>query len=289
MGFVVALLSAMSSTAKDIVSKTVASKVHADVSTFASFTFALPFYLLILAIASLCGGEPLAYSGSFLMLVLARSITDVFAEGLKMKAFAAGDISLVSSFLALSPLILALLSPYVTGDKVTVYDGVALILIVTGSLLAVRRDARTGAVFQGRAIVLAFLASFAFALNSCFDRLAVVSSGALVSGFAMTLLAALFCLPLVLRQRGAFAELKNYHRPFLLRGALETLFMVTKLLALTTLEAHVVLGITRASHIFSVLSGRLFFGERDTGRRMLAAVFVYLGLMVLIMSRVWGA
>lgn len=285
MGFLVALISAMSSTAKDIVSKAVASRVHPDVSTFASFSFALPFYLVLLVVAALCGAEPLAYSGSFLLLVLARSITDVFAEGFKMKAFAAGDISLVSSFLSLSPLMLALMSPFITGDRVTLYDGIALGFIVSGSLVAVRRDVRTGKVFQGKAIVLAFLASFAFALNSCFDRLAVVSSGALISGFSMTLLAAIFCLPLALRQRGALSELQMYTRPFLLRGALETLFMVTKLLALTVLEAHVVMGITRVSLIFSVISGRVFFGERDTGRRVIASVLMYFGLMVLVLGR----
>jgi drug/metabolite transporter (DMT)-like permease len=287
MGFLVALLSAACSTAKDIVSKSLASKVHADVSTFASFLFAIPFYLLVMAIASLFGVETLSYTGSFFALVLVRSITDVFAEGFKMKAFAAGDISLVTSFMCLSPLILALISPFITGDKVTTHDFIALGFIVAGSLLLVRRDKTTGKVIQLKALVYAFLASVAFALNSCFDRLAVVNSGALLSGFAMTFMAGVFCLPMFLRHRGAPLQLKSFAKPFLWRGGWETLFMVSKLFALTLLEAHVVLGITRISLFFSVIAGRVMFGEQDTKRRLFGAVCMYAGLAVLLWQHLW--
>ena len=167
MGFLAALVSAFSASAKDIVSKALASKVNSDVSTFASFLFALPFYAFAILVAQLFGLNPLAYTGAFLTLVLARSVSDVLAEGFKMRAFANGDISLVTSFLALSPLFLAFISPYITGDRVTTHDYVALAFIVVGSLMLVRRDKTTGKVFQLRAVVYALLASLAFALNSC--------------------------------------------------------------------------------------------------------------------------
>jgi len=286
MGFLIALVSAVSATAKDIVSKALAGKVNSDVSTLASFLFALPFYGVVIVVAQIFGLQPLAYSGTFLTLVLLRSITDVFAESFKMKAFANGDISLVTSFLALSPLILAFLSPYITGDKVTTHDYLALAFIVLGSLLLVRRDRDTGKVFQLRAMVYALLASVAFALNSCFDRLAVVESGAIVSGFAMTLMAAVFCMPVALRHPQALPQLSTHARPFFVRGAWETLFMVSKLCAMTILEAHVVLGISRISLILSVLAGKAMFGERDTGRRLLAAACMYAGLLVLFLGHI---
>jgi drug/metabolite transporter (DMT)-like permease len=283
MGLLLALASAFSATAKDIVSKSFASRVHPDLSTLASFIFALPFYLILLIGAKLFGLEPFNFSGNFILLVVLRSITDVFAEGFKMKAFAAGDISLVTSFLSLSPLILALLSPFVTGDTVTKTDIIALLFIVSGSLLLVRRDKTSGKVFQRKALVYAVLASVAFALNSCFDRLAVTKSGPILSGFAMTGLAGALCLPIALRHAGAARDLIRYRMGFLTRGALETLFMVSKLFALSMLEAHVVMGVMRVSLILSVLAGRIWFGERDTSRRVLAALFMYLGLIVLFL------
>lgn len=286
MGFLLALLSACSATAKDIVSKAVASHVHPSVSTLASFVFALPFYLGLLAVSYLLGAEPLAYTGSFLWLVLARSISDVFAEGFKMKALQVGDISLVSSFLSLSPLVLALVSPLVTGDRVTTHDWVALGLIVTGSLIVVRRDTRSGEVVQIQAILYACVASVAFALNNCFDRLAVVNSGAITAGFSMTLVAGVLVAPLAFRHAGALQELRSHYRAFLARGAWETLFMVTKLAALNFLEAHVVSGISRTSLLLAVIAGKVRFGEQDTARRTVAAVLMYAGLLVLLMEHV---
>jgi drug/metabolite transporter (DMT)-like permease len=212
MGFLAAIVSALCSTAKDIVSKALAGRVHPDLSTFASFLFALPFYLLIMAISYISGSAAFDFAGPFIWLVLARSITDVFAESFKMKAFACGDLSLVSSFLSLSPILLALISPFVTGDSVSFADMIALVLIVGGGLLLVQRDPASGKVFQLRAVLYALAASGAFALNSCFDRLAVLDSGPIVSGFAMTALAALLTLPLVLRHRGAIRSL-NEHSP----------------------------------------------------------------------------
>jgi drug/metabolite transporter (DMT)-like permease len=286
MGFLLAFLSACSATAKDIVSKAVAPRVHPSISTFASFAFALPFYILLLAISPLFGADPLVYTGSFMWLVVARSVSDVFAEGLKMKALQVGDISLVSSFLSLSPLFLALVSPIITGDRVSKYDWIALVLIVLGSLVIVRRDRRSGAIVQMRAIVYACLASVAFALNNCFDRLAVVQSGALTAGFSMTLLAAIIVAPMALRYSGALGELRENYKSFLARGAWETLFMVTKLAALQFLEAHVVSGIGRTSLLFTVLAGRIKFGEQETARRVIASLLMYAGLLVLLIEHV---
>lgn len=286
MGFLVTIFSALCSTAKDIVSKGLASRVHSDVSTFASFLFALPFYVLIVIIASLVGYEPLAFSGPFLWLVVARSITDVFAESFKMKAFASGDLSLVSTFLSLSPIFLAIISPFITGDSVTIVDFLALGLIVAGGLLLIQRDVTTGKIFQFKAVLCALAASVAFALNSCFDRLAVIESGAIVSGLAMTLLAALFTLPLAFRHAGVTRALSANSRSFFARGAFEALFMVSKLFALTMLPAHVVVGGTRVSLIISVIAGRIWFGERNTLRRLIAALCVYGGLLALVLEHV---
>lgn len=286
MGFLVTIFSALCSAAKDVVSKSLASRVHSDVSTFASFLFALPFYVLTVIVASLAGLEPLAFSGAFLYLVVARSITDVFAESFKMKALASGDLSLVSTFLSFSPILLAIMSPFITGDHVTIVDFLALGLIVAGSLLLIERDVTTGKVFQFKAVLCALAASVAFALNSCFDRLAVIESGAIVSGLAMTLLAALFTLPLAFRHAGAVGALSGNSRSFVTRGAFEALFMVSKLFALTMLPAHVVVGGTRVSLIISVIAGRIWFGERNTLRRLIAALCVYGGLLALVLEHV---
>lgn len=283
MGVIAALLCACTSTAKDIVSKAVAAKVHPDTSTVASFLFALPFYGLIFLGLLLVEGEDVSLSRTFLLLVLLRGISDVFAEGCKMRALNVGDVSLVSGLLALSPLILTVISPFITGDRVELSEGIGIVCIVLGGLILVRRDRSTGKVVQPVAVVYALGGSFAFALNSALDRLAVGHAGAVTSAFSVTLCAALLTLPALLRVPAAKSELANNTGAFLLRGFFETIFMVAKMAALTTLPAHVVVGLMRMSMIFTVLVGGAWFHEQDRSRRVLGTILMYIGVLFLVL------
>src|SRR6516164_4185498 len=111
MGIFAALLSAVFSTSKDIVSKKLTVKIDGTASAFASFAFALPFYLIVLLMLWLLGYNIFTFTQAFWLLVLARALTDVFAEWLKMYAFGHGDISLVNILFSLSPLCLLAMSP----------------------------------------------------------------------------------------------------------------------------------------------------------------------------------
>ena len=63
------------------------------------------------------------------------------------------------------------------------------------------------------------------------------------------------------------------------RGFLEVAFMVCKLVAMqSALPAAYVVGLFRASLLFSILSGWLIFKERDVGRRILAGILIMAGV-----------
>ena len=220
----------------------------------------------------------------FVGLVALRGISDLCAEGFKMRALAHGDVSLVTGLLSLSPLILTLLSPFITGDTVRGFEVVGLGIIVLGGSLLIRRDRSTGRVFQPRAIVYALGASVAFALNTCFDRLAVTHAGPIESAFAMTVCAAVLASPVSFLGNAAAKResLATHHRSFLLRGLFETAFMVTKMWALVSLPGHVVMGLTRFSMILTVVVGGTLFHERDRLRRILGVAFMYVGLLTLL-------
>jgi drug/metabolite transporter (DMT)-like permease len=283
VGVLAALLSACTSTGKDLVSKLLAGRVHPDVSTFASFFFALPFYLIVMVLAVFSGGETLHVTGAFLSLVFIRGLSDVCAEGCKMRALAHGDVSLVTGLLALSPLLLTILSPLITGDPVSLKEGIAIGFVVAGSFLLIRRDKKSGGIVQPVAVLYAVGGSLAFALNSCFDRLAVEHGGPLLSAFAMTLCASVLTSAFVARRAGSLGEMKLNVRAFLLRGLFETIFMVAKMIALVTLPAHVVVGIMRMSLLLTVVVGGAMFKEQDRVRRIIASAIMCAGLVLLVM------
>jgi uncharacterized membrane protein len=222
-----------------------------------------------------------AWSAAFLVLVLLRSLTDTFAEGMKMHAFAHGDISVVASFFSISPLFLLITSPLITGDRLSVPGVVAVVLVVGGSLLLVYRPGAKGWAGQRKAILLATGASLFFSLNSCFDRLAVQKGTPVFAGFAMTLLSALFLLPLILGRKYRLEALRENRGGLWVRGLLEVAFMVSKLWALQFLQAPYVVGVMRLSLVLSILGGRVFFREPDFGRRLAAGLLIVGGVFLI--------
>ena len=110
MGIFAVLLSAVFSTSKDILSKKLAVRIdgHGLHVRFVRLRHAvLPGGAAGLW---LLGHDIFTFSVSFWWLVVARAVTDTFAEGMKMYAFAHGDISLVSILFSFSPLCVLMLS-----------------------------------------------------------------------------------------------------------------------------------------------------------------------------------
>jgi drug/metabolite transporter (DMT)-like permease len=285
MGLLAALLGAVFSSAKDLVSKRVAARLDGTTSTFASFCFALPYYVLVLAVLVVAGRERLEVSLPFLLLVFLRSVTDSFAEGMKMHAFAHGDISLVASFFSLSPLFLLITSPLITGDRPSWLGVLAVLLVVAGSVLMVWRPGGSKRPAQTKGVLLALGAAVFFSLNSCFDRLAVQKGTPVFAGFSMTLLSALLLLPFVVRRRERVQELVTHRRDFALRGLLEIGFMTAKLYALQYLQAPYVVGVQRLALILSIVGGRVFFKEEEFTRRLAAGACIVAGILLIAVAQ----
>jgi drug/metabolite transporter (DMT)-like permease len=280
MGVLLGLLSAVFAASKDLLSKRLAFRLDGTASTFASFFFALPFYVAVLLVLWLADRETLTWSRSFLLLVFLRAVTDTLAEWLKMYALAFGDISLVATFLALSPLFLLVASPWITGDPLSLWEVAAVVLVVLGGLLMVYRPGTADWRRQSRGILLACGAAVFFSLNSCFDRLAVQEGTPVFAGFSMTLLSALFLLPLVLGHPQRMGSLVSNWGGLSLRGILEIAFMVCKLAALQYLTAPDVVALQRLSLLLAIVGGRVFFKEADFKRRLAAGAMTLAGGLV---------
>lgn len=283
MVFLSVTLAAIFATAKDLVSKRLASAVDGGVSAFASFLFALPFYFVLLCFLWCIGQESFLLSWSFIGLVLARSVTDVIAEYSKMKALRYGDLSLVSPLLSLSPVFILLLSPIITGDPMTKTGVMSVLLVVAGTLVLLYKPGTNG-VIDKRAYLYSLATSVFFALNNCFDRLAVQKSTPVFSGFSMTLLAAIFLLPVIWKNKPGRLQLKQFFSAFTLRGLFEVLYMVAKLYALQVMQAPYVAALLRVSLLFSIIGGRVMFDEQDFFKRFCAGVLILIGVCTVFLE-----
>jgi drug/metabolite transporter (DMT)-like permease len=288
MALIAAYLCTTFAAAKDLVSKHLASHLHGNVSTFASFLFALPFYIAVLAVLWFVGPSPFVLTGLFLQLVLYRAITDVFAEGMKMHALAHGDISLVASFMSLSPLFLVIVEPFTTGDKTGTYGKLAVALVVCGSLMLVYRPSSDGWVRQRKGVLLAIGASVFFTANSLLDaeasRTGAKSTSdfgaAVFSGFMVTVLSAGLILPLVWR-RHHWTAMAGQQKGLWTRGLFEMLFMICKLYALQHMAPSKVASIMRLAMLLSIIGGRVYFKEEEFRRRLAAGILIVIGVVII--------
>jgi drug/metabolite transporter (DMT)-like permease len=294
MGLLAAFLSTVFAASKDLVSKRLASRLHGTVSTFASFAFALPFYLVALLAFALLGQNPVVPSWFFVQLVLLRALTDSFAEGMKMYALALSDISLVASFMSLSPIFLLFLTPLITHDATTPAGAVAVVVVVGGSLLLVYRPSSADWARQRKGLLLGIGASFLFSLNTCLDTLASRLgqsytsdlAAAVFSGFAVTLAAAVFVFPFVLR-RAHWGAMREQQTGLWCRGLLEVAFMVSKLYAVQYVNPAYVMSIQRLALLVSIIGGRVFFREGDFGRRLAAGLLIVFGVVAIAWLQTW--
>ncbi len=286
MGIFTCLAAAATLAYRDIISKQISKDISEILSAFTSFFYALPFYLIILLGLWLAGYEDFSLGFNFVYLILARSLTDAFAEYFKMLAFARGDLSLVSPFLSLSPIFVLIFSPLITGDPLTTTGIVSIGMIVAGSLVIAWPDKALNVDRASRrsAIVTATLGAFFLGINTCFDRLAVQAGSPVMAGFSMTLVAAVLLAPFALRGKGYLSNMRASNKPLLQRGLLETLYMCLKLTALQHLQGPYVIGLVKSSIIFSVLGGKVVFKEEAFGKRMIGATLVFGGIVCILIG-----
>ena len=187
--------------------------------------------------------------------------------------------------MSLAPLFLLVFSPLITRDPLTKSGifGIALSMLGSWILLATKPSGTDYNSAQRRkGVGLALATSFCFALYTCFDRLAVQAASPALSGFAMTLFAAVMFLPAVIFNPARRSSMKAASSPLLIRGALEVAFMVTKLWALVYLQAPYVAAVTRLSLLFLIVGGHFFFKEGDLVKRLLAGLLVVGDALVVI-------
>ncbi len=284
MGLLAALLSTLFVTAKDVTSKSLASRVDGTVSAFASFAFALPYYAVLLAVLYFSGIESFAVKSGFFLFIIFRALSDTLAEWMKMHALTEGDLSLVTALLSLYPAILLITSPIITGDPLTPAVIGSTFIIVAGTIVLVYQPRGSQSKIPGRALLLGLGAAFFFSINTSLDRMAAQTGSPAFSGFLMTLLAGVFLTIPLLRRPGWKAALSGNTGGFFLRGFFEIGFMVAKLYALSALPAPYVIAITRISLLFTIVSGKVMFGERDFLRRFIAGAAICGGVIWMILA-----
>lgn len=280
VGTSIALSWAVFASAKDILSKKVAFSLSGIASSWASFAFAVPFYLLCMLIGVVTNALTVSFSAEFLFLVTLRALSDAFFETSKMTALKIGELSQLVIAMQLIPIAMLFLSPLVTGDPLSSQIIVASVLAVAGCLVlfwhpSIKRPSR-------KFLLITFVCIISGAISSCLDRLAANQTSAVWSGFMMTLFAGIFVTPLMFMKRGSFSSIRGSLYECTLRGFFEIGYMVLKIWALQFMSAPQFMVMSRVNVLISLVGGNVLFREKGLVVKLIAALMIIVSGVVAV-------
>jgi uncharacterized membrane protein len=242
---------------------------------------------VILLIISLVIGIPKIGSG-FYFAVLATVLLNIISVIIYYKALTITDLSLAIPMLAFTPIFLIFTSSIMLGEFPTVFGIIGILLIVIGSyVLNLGRKKGLLEPFKGflknKGMMLMLLVAFLFSIASNYDKLVLKNSDSFFGSAIAGLLMGIFflVLSLIKKQKIIVAYKKNFFSFILLTGLTA---VGTVLINFALLEQIVpyVNALKRISILFSVLYGGLMFKEKDMKKRLVGALIMLAGVVLII-------
>lgn len=244
-------------------------------------------------------GLPVIQPGFWGALLIGGSL-NILAFTLYVRALKLADMSLTVPLVTLTPLFLLATSPLIVQEWPTWADGVGVVLLVVGSYVlnlksSAHRDAGTGikppphiwspllAMASNPGSRLMLCVAFIWSITSNFDKIGVVNSSPLFWAISLFTVIAGGMVPFVLRN-GLRTGLKPIIRQWRLlgvTGGFNAIAITFQMLALTMAPVAQVIAIKRMSALLSVLFGHFFFGEKGLRQRLLGAVIMVSGVVIM--------
>ena len=272
--FPLALAAAASTATVDALSKQ--ALVQSDPYTVAwvRLGYAVPFLAAALPWIPVPRLDGLFFGTLLLLLPL-----EVAALVLYTHAIQESPLGLTVPFLALTPVFLMGTAYLVLGERPDVSGTAGILLIASGAYLLNIHTRRGGllaplrAVFrEGGSRKMIGVAAL-YSVTSVLSKVAILHSSPGFFGVVYFPLLAAASLPFLAAVRGrvGLRALASQPRLFAAIGLVQTLMIFSHVQALARVEVPYMISVKRTSLVFSVLLGRIFFGERHTAQRLAAA------------------
>lgn len=210
------------------------------------------------------------------------------------EAYERGDLSLVYPLARGSgPLLVALLAPLLLGEGLAPSGAIGIGLVVLGLFGVAGRPEPTGpgqsrllSQWNAPHVAMALLTGLTIAGYSLVDKVGVGLVHPLLYQFLMFGIAFAVLGPYVLwRQRPSLASLQAEWRTVALVGVFSFVAYLLVLFALRLAKVAYVVAAREVSIVFGAALGAVFLGERQGGRRLVAAASIAAGTILIGLSR----
>lgn len=247
------------------------------------FLFACPFLLIVWLFIDI----PRLDAGFWTTIALLVPI-ELLAITLYVRAIKRSPLSLTIPFLSLTPVFLIVLGWVALGERIDAAGVAGIALIVAGAYGLHGGSLREGWLGPLRAIGresgsrLMIIVAFLYSVTSTLGKAAILASGPAAFAVVYTFtLAACFAPFVFATARPQLVQLWTHAGAFLAVGLFWALMILFHTLALAQAETAYMIAVKRTSLLFSVLYGRLLFGETRFRERFAATVVMCLGVAVI--------
>lgn len=285
MWILLAVLSALGDSFRDVWSKKISSEVPQQAITWSYSVFCLPFLLLY------CWGDfspnlDLNSSLAILFCICLHCVGGIYL----VRALAASDISLSIPMVAFTPVWLLLVGPLV-GEVLPSTQGIiGAVLVVLGSyLIKAPRGMKNVlapfvALFRETGPRVMFLLSMLWCVTATIDRTFADRVG--IKEYAtLQILGIVIGQGFIFWRNGlSFKVMLSQVKILAPVGVFNALSFIPYLTALTIAPAYYVVSGKRTSILFSVVLGAIVFKERKTERRLGAALLMFIGVVLISLS-----
>lgn len=246
-------------------------------STVACLIFMTPYVLW--------DGIPEIKTGFWPCLLFVGAINAITTP-LMIRALSISEVSKVSPILGFSPVFLLFTSIFLLGEIPTIYGGIGVIIIVAGTIY-LNRDPGQRLSFQallgdkGQKYVL--LITLMWSFSSIYFKVGMQASSPAFFVFAMRAMMAI-CFAYVVLSKERREDLIKHMPSILVLGMLVAIVSITQWTAAALGVVVYVLCIKRMSSLFTVVFGRIFFGEKNIGRKLIASTVILIGVAFIIIA-----
>lgn len=203
--------------------------------------------------------------------------TYIYIEALRIT-----DISVTEPLRNTSPIFVALLEPLVLTMELSAAVLSAALLGTVGGYILVAKDSVLTPLenMKNRGAAMSVLVAFILALYSIAQRFGAVNADPLLFSY-LTYVTSLIGFWIWKRREGGEIEVRSYFRKDVFAlGTVTALGVVAGIYAYSMISASEVTVIKQSSAIFSVLIGGRFFREDDLTRKLIGAVIIGAGVLI---------
>ena len=268
-----------------VIIKMLTRKLSPWLLVWAMCIFPLPFIALSIGFFGIPEVKPVFWIALFSgILINALAIT------LYVKALELSPLSLTIPFLAFTPLFLIFTSNIMLGEFPSRLGIFGIISIVLGGYFINIEHIRKGIlapfknIYQEKGSLLMLIVALIWSVTANIDKICVQASSPAFYILAFHIVFPIVYFPVILKTGTKVSELKGNIKMLFLFGLLGAVFAILQMFAIQLAYVSYVIAVKRAGLIFSIIFGLLFFKEKNILLRLAGALFIVLGIFLIVMG-----